>query len=68
MSQYVLQRIQAIQTELETLKKIVTNQFQSARKTTKIKGLWQEAIVTEDDLIEAKQAVFRDGINREQQI
>jgi hypothetical protein len=40
MSQYVLLRIQSLQEELESLKKIVSHQLlQNQRKTTYIKGL-----------------------------
>lgn len=41
MSHYVLQRIQAIQDELETLKKIVESESKNTSKVVKIQGLWK---------------------------
>jgi hypothetical protein len=54
MSQYVLLRIQVIQEELEALKKMVIHH------QTQIKGLWKDVGISDDDLEEAKKAVFRD--------
>jgi hypothetical protein len=58
MSQYVLQRIQAIQDELENLKKLVQSQSQEKPKTTQIQGLWQNITIDEQDFTEAEKAVF----------
>ncbi|BBC24119.1 hypothetical protein [Pseudanabaena sp. ABRG5-3] len=64
MSQYVLLRIQSLQEELESLKKIVSHQLlQSPRKPTYIKGLWKELEITDDDFANAKKAVFKDVTN-----
>ena len=50
MSQYVLLRIQSLQEELESLKKIVSHQLlQSQRKTTYIKGLWKDFEINDDN-------------------
>jgi len=54
MSQYVLLPIQVIQEELEALKKMVIHH------QTQIKGLWKDVVISDDDLEEAKKAVFRD--------
>lgn len=59
MSQYILVRIQAIQDELETFKKLVSNQEKVSRNKTKIRGLWKDIVVTDEDLEEAKKAVFK---------
>ncbi len=59
MSQYVLLRIQSLQEELESLKKIVSHQLlQNPRKPTYIKGLWKDLEITDDDFTDAKKAVF----------
>ena len=58
MSHYVLQRIQAIQDELETLKKIVESESQNTSKVVKIQGLWKEIDITDQDLMEAKNSVI----------
>ena len=59
MSQYVLLRIQSLQEELESLKKIVSHQLlQGQRKTTYIKGLWKDFEINDDDFAEARSAVF----------
>ena len=50
MSQYVLLRIQAIQEELEALKKAVIHQLEGTRNKTQIKGLWREVVITDEDL------------------
>lgn len=63
MSHYVLQRIQAIQDELETLKKIVESESQNTSKVVKIQGLWKGIDITDQDLIEAKNSVFRSDLN-----
>ncbi|MFN6143841.1 MAG: hypothetical protein ACK48A_16730 [Pseudanabaena sp.] len=61
MSQYVLLRIQSLQEELESLKKIVSNQLlQSQRKPTSIKGLWKDFEISDDDFADARSAVFKD--------
>ncbi|GCA95532.1 hypothetical protein [Microcystis aeruginosa] len=60
MSQYVLLPIQVIQEELEALKKTVIHQLEGSRNKTQIKGLWKDVVISDDDLEEAKKAVFRD--------
>ena len=65
MSQYVLLRIQAIQEELEALKKTVIHQLEGSRNKTKIKGLWKDVVITDEDLEEAEKAVFRDAVQWE---
>ena len=62
MSHYVLQRIKAIQDELETLKKIVESESQNTSKVVKIQGLWKGIDITDQDLIEAKNSVFRSDL------
>ena len=61
-SEYVLARIQAIEQELADLKKVLVSEIENPKKT-KIKGLWKGISVTDDDIEEAKQAVFRDAYN-----
>lgn len=64
MSQYVLLRIQSLQEELESLKKIVSHQLlQGQRKTTYIKGLWKDVEINDDDFADARSAVFKDTNN-----
>ena len=62
MSHYVLQRIQAIQDELETLKKIVESESKNTSKVVKIQGLWKGIDITDQDLMEAKNSVFRSDL------
>ena len=64
MNLYVLQRIQAIEAELATFKKIISEPSQSNYKETSIKGLWKDITLNEDDFLEAERAIFRDGMNR----
>jgi hypothetical protein len=60
MSEYILARIQAIQQELEELRKGVAHQVVGLRRRTKLKGLWKGVVTTEEDLAEAERAVFKD--------
>jgi hypothetical protein len=62
MSHYVLQRIQAIQDELEMLKKIVESESQNTSEVVKIQGLWKGIDITDQDLMEAKNSVFRSDL------
>ena len=60
MSQYVLLRIQSLQEEIESLKKIVSHQLlQGQRKATYIKGLWKDFEINHDDFADARSAVFK---------
>lgn len=59
MSEYVLARIQAIQQELEELKKVVAQPAQETKRRTQLSGLWAGVQITEEDLADAKQALFR---------
>jgi hypothetical protein len=64
MSQYVLLRIQSLQEELESLKKIVSNQLlHSPRKKTSIKGLWKDFEIYDEDFTDARIAIFKDANN-----
>lgn len=65
MSDYVLARIQSIQDELEDLRKVLTCQVQGQGRKTKLKGLWKGIEVTDEDLEEAKRAVFKDAYHFE---
>jgi hypothetical protein len=68
MSQYVLLRIQSLQEELESLKKIVSHQLlQGQRKTTYIKGLWKDFEINDDDFADARSAVFKDVASQSSQ-
>lgn len=61
ISEYVLARIEALQQELESLRKVVAYSVERPGRKTKLKGLWRGIEVTEEDLEEAKRAVFRDA-------
>ena len=64
MSQYVLLRIQSLQEELESLKKIVSHHLlQIPHKKTYIKGLWKDYQINDDDFADAKMTVFKDANN-----
>ena len=68
MSQYVLLRIQSLQEELESLKKIVSHQLlQGQRKTTYIKGLWKDVEINDDDFADTRSAVFKDVASQSRQ-
>ena len=68
MSQYVLLRIQSLQEELESLKKIVSHQLlQGQCKTTYIKGLWKDFEINDDDFADARSVVFKDVASQSSQ-
>ena len=62
---YIVSRIGAIQQELEQLKKTLAYQVGANKRKTRLKGLWKGIKVGEEDIEEAKRAVFRDGYNLE---
>ncbi len=66
MSEYVLARIQAIQKELEELRKTVAHQLQGSRQKTQLKGLWKGIEVTEEDIKSAQRGIFRDACEWEE--
>ncbi|MGL5942505.1 MAG: hypothetical protein ACRC2S_19430 [Waterburya sp.] len=61
MSNYVLIRIEALQKELETLKKVVNHQLQDSKQTTQLRGLWKGVETTEEEILEAKKVAFRNA-------
>jgi len=61
-SEYVLARIQAIEQELADLRKVLISEIESPKKT-KLKGLWKGISITDNDIEEAKQAIFKDAYN-----
>jgi len=60
-SSYVLARIDAIQQELEQLKRTLSCLVEGKKRKTKLKGLWKGVEVTEEEIEEAKRAVFKDA-------
>ena len=57
VNEYILARIEAIQQDLEQLK----NHIENPKCKVKLEGLWRGVNVSEEDIEEAKQAVFRDA-------
>jgi predicted nuclease with TOPRIM domain len=60
-SSYVSARIEAIQQELEQLKRALSRLIEGKKRKTKLKGLWKGVEVTEEEIEEAKRAVFKDA-------
>jgi len=58
---YVVSRIGAIQQELEQLKRTLAYQMGAKKQRTRLKGLWKGIEVEEEDIQEAKRAVFRNA-------
>ena len=59
MEHYVLARVQAIQQELEQLRRVLAHQVEGERRKTKLAGLWKAVQVSEEDFKEARRAVFK---------
>ncbi len=66
MSEYVLIRIEALQQELETLKKVVNHQLQGSKQKTQLKGLWKGVEITEEEIAAAQKVVFRQAYQWEE--
>jgi hypothetical protein len=58
MSNYILTRIEAIQQELETLKKMLIAQNQSDRHPTQLEGLWEGVNLSDELFDEAEKSAF----------
>ena len=58
MSKFALARIEALQQELESLKKLVAQQAET-RSKIKLQGLWQGVTLSEVDFEAAERAVFQ---------
>ena len=56
-NEYVLARIEAIQQDLDHLR----NYMENPKRKVKLKGLWKGTNVSEEDIEEAKRAVFKDA-------
>ena len=61
INQYVVTRMRVIQKELEELQKVAARQLQPSKKKVKIKGLWKGVCVSDEELQEAKRAIFKDA-------
>lgn len=59
-TEYVIARIQAIEQELADLKKALSSEIENPKKI-KLKGLWKGIDISDDDIEEAKHAVFKDA-------
>ena len=62
---YLVSRIEAIQQELEQMKRALSNQSRSKKRKIRLRGLWKGIKIDEGDIEEAKQAVFRNAYNIE---
>ena len=66
MSEYVIARIEAIQQELQELRKAMIYEVQGPKRKTNLKGLWKGVRVTEEDFKEAQRAVFKEAYELEE--
>jgi hypothetical protein len=56
---YLETRIDAMQQELEQLRKMLIYQLEDSKRKTQLKGLWKGIEVTEEEIEEAERAVFK---------
>ena len=63
---YLETRIDAMQQELEQLKKMLIHQLGDSKRKTQLKGLWKGIEVTEEEIEEAERAVFKHAYNFEE--
>ena len=62
---YLVSRIEAIQQELEQMKRALSIQSGAKKRKIRLRGLWKGIKIDEGDIEEAKQAVFRNAYNIE---
>ena len=55
---YLVSRIEAIQQELEQMKRALSYQSGARKRKIRLRGLWKGIKINEGDIEEAKQAVF----------
>jgi hypothetical protein len=65
MTHYILTRIDTLQQELETLKRMLISQDQSDRPRVRLKGIWKGAEISNDLLEEAKQSIVSKDLNKQ---
>jgi len=63
---YLKTRINAMQQELEQLRKMLISQLGDSKRKTQLKGLWEGIEVTEEEIEEAERAVFKHAYNFEE--
>lgn len=61
INEYLLARMRVIQKELEELQKVAARQLQTRKHKVRLKGLWKGVHVSDEDMQEAKRAVFKDA-------
>jgi hypothetical protein len=61
INEYVLIRMRMIQKELEELQRVAERQLQTPKKKVRLKGLWKGVQVSDEELQEAKRAIFKDA-------
>lgn len=61
MSDFVLTRIEAMQQDLEQLRKAIEYRDASSKRRTRLRGLWKGVSVSDEDFREARRSVFGDG-------
>jgi hypothetical protein len=58
MDQYIINRINILQKELDDIKKILSSKKQSNSKNT-LKGIWKNTILDDQDFWDAKQSLIK---------
>ena len=61
INEYLITRMQMIQKELEELQRVAKRQLQEPKRKVKLRGIWHGVRVSEEELHEAKQAIFKDA-------
>jgi type II secretory pathway component PulM len=59
MSSYILLRIEALQKELQELRRVVLTLENQPKQTTQLRGIWKDVTFSEDDLTAARQSTFK---------
>jgi hypothetical protein len=59
MEKYILRRIQAVQDELEAIKRIIQRDIETRPpRLTKLEGLWTGVEISDEEIAAAKREVF----------
>jgi hypothetical protein len=66
INEYVLARMRVIQKELDELQRVAARQLQTQQRKVKLKGVWKGVHVSDEDIREAKRAIFKDAYTPDQ--
>ena len=58
MEQYIINRINLLQKELDDIKKIISEK-KHCQKAKSLKGIWKNVVISDQDLLDAKKSLSK---------